>query len=68
MYRPQLMDTGKKILGTRLYEKLMHVTIYGHFVGGATVDQIQRRVETLNNIGVGALLFIPIEEAIGEHR
>lgn len=60
------MKLGQKVLGKKLFEKLMESTFYGHFVAGADQVSIQPRIQHLREHGVKAILDYSVEEDIAE--
>ncbi|KAL4226794.1 Hydroxyproline dehydrogenase [Mactra antiquata] len=61
----KIMNVSKTILGTRLYNKCMKLTMYGQFVAGETIDELQQTTKTLQDYGLGPMLCLPIEEDAG---
>lgn len=56
-----LMNVSKKIFGQKLFEKMMRLTFYGHFVAGADEAEIRPRVERLRAFGVKSILDYSVE-------
>ncbi len=48
----QLMKLGQKVLGNRLFGKLMKATFYGHFVAGEDRQTIKPAIHRLHTFGV----------------
>ncbi|XP_059809147.1 hydroxyproline dehydrogenase [Hypanus sabinus] len=64
----KVMHWSCRLLGRRLFEQLMKVTVYGQFVAGETVPEVQGCTEALRRAGVRPMLAVPIEEDAGEDR
>lgn len=64
----KLMRLGHKILGKKLFEKIMEGTIYGHFVAGADQVTIQPNIQRLREFGVKAILDYSVEEDISQEE
>jgi len=62
----KLMKLGQKVMGKKLFEKVMESTFYGHFVAGPDEVAIQPRLQHLREHGVKAILDYSVEEDIGE--
>ncbi|TSU24199.1 Proline dehydrogenase 1, mitochondrial [Bagarius yarrelli] len=58
----ELMDLSKKLLGQRLFEKLMKMTFYGQFVAGEDHQSIKPLIQKNRTFGVGAVLDYSVEE------
>ena len=58
------MSSGRKLLGQTLFEFVMHKTVYGQFVAGETLPNIQQNIKELRECGIGTMLFVPTEEDI----
>lgn len=59
------MNVSRGLLGTRLYNKCMKATIYGQFVAGETVSELQKTTEMMQENNFGPMLCLPIEEDAG---
>ncbi|XP_026302904.1 proline dehydrogenase 1, mitochondrial [Piliocolobus tephrosceles] len=68
----QLLYVSRKILGQRLFNKLMKMTFYGHFVAGEDQESIQPLLRHNRAFGVGAILDYGVEEDLSpeeaEHK
>uniref|UniRef100_U3BBH1 Proline dehydrogenase n=1 Tax=Callithrix jacchus TaxID=9483 RepID=U3BBH1_CALJA len=68
----QLLYVARKLLGERLFNKLMKMTFYGHFVAGEDQESIQPLIRHNRAFGVGTILDYGVEEDLGpeeaEHR
>ncbi|XP_062919101.1 hydroxyproline dehydrogenase isoform X2 [Mobula hypostoma] len=64
----KMMQWSSRLLGRRLFEWLMKVTVYGQFVAGETVPEIQGCTEALRRVGVHTMLAVPLEDDVGEVR
>lgn len=58
----QLMKLGKKVLGQRLFRKLMKSTFYGQFVAGEDQDEIRPVIQRMQSFGVKSILDYSAEE------
>ncbi|XP_060071036.1 hydroxyproline dehydrogenase-like [Ylistrum balloti] len=57
-----LMNTGRKVLGNRLFDSLAKPTVYGQFVGGDTPESLLQTVVKMRKMGVGPLVAVAMEE------
>jgi len=64
----KLMSLGKKVLGKKLFEKIMESSFYGHFVAGADQVTIQPNIRRLREFGVKAILDYSVEEDISQEE
>ncbi|KAL0625890.1 Proline dehydrogenase 1, mitochondrial [Plecturocebus cupreus] len=68
----QLLYVARKLLGERLFNKLMKMTFYGHFVAGEDQESIQPLIRHNRAFGVGTILDYGVEEDLSpeeaEHR
>lgn len=64
----QLMELSKKLLGQRLFEKLMKMTFYGQFVAGEDHNSIKPLIEKNRAFGVGAVLDYSVEEDLTQEE
>jgi hypothetical protein len=48
----QLMKLGQKVLGHRLFSRLMKATFYGHFVAGEDRQTIKPAIHRMHTFGV----------------
>ena len=60
----KIMMIGKKILGVKLFEKLMKATVYGHFVGGETMEEVQPLMEKMKKLGVHSIIDYSAEDDV----
>nr|XP_039318342.1 proline dehydrogenase 1, mitochondrial isoform X2 [Saimiri boliviensis boliviensis] len=58
----QLLYVARKLLGERLFNKLMKMTFYGHFVAGEDQESIQPLIRHNRAFGVGTILDYGVEE------
>lgn len=56
------MDLSKKLLGQKVFEKLMKITFYGQFVAGEDHQSIKPLIQKNRAFGVGAVLDYSVEE------
>lgn len=64
----QLMELSKKLLGQRLFEKLMKMTFYGQFVAGEDHNAIKPLIRKNQAFGVGAVLDYSVEEDLTQEE
>ena len=57
-----LLNFGRRVLGRRLFNKLMKATIYGQFVGGEDKKDIQGTISKNMAFGVKSILDYSAEE------
>uniref|UniRef100_A0A2P2HY78 Proline dehydrogenase n=1 Tax=Hirondellea gigas TaxID=1518452 RepID=A0A2P2HY78_9CRUS len=62
----KLMKFGQKVLGATIFEKVMKLTFYGHFVAGEDQIRIQPTLERLRSFGVKSILDYSVEEDLSE--
>jgi len=67
-YYWQIINVCKKVAGKNLFEFIMKKTIYGHFVAGATQEDIKDRVKLNRQFGVKSILDYSVEEDITEDK
>lgn len=58
----QLLHVSRKLLGQRIFDKLMKMTFYGHFVAGEDQESIRPLIQHNKAFGVGSILDYGIEE------
>ncbi|OWF56650.1 hydroxyproline dehydrogenase-like isoform X2 [Mizuhopecten yessoensis] len=58
----QLMNTSRKVLGRRLFDKIAKGTVYGQFVGGDSPESLRTTVARLHDTGIGPLVAVSMEE------
>ena len=58
----QLLHVTRKLLGQRMFDKLMKMTFYGHFVAGEDQESIRPLIQHNKAFGVGSILDYGIEE------
>uniref|UniRef100_A0A8C8RA95 Proline dehydrogenase n=1 Tax=Pelusios castaneus TaxID=367368 RepID=A0A8C8RA95_9SAUR len=58
----QLMTLSRKLLGQQLFETLMKMTFYGHFVAGEDQEAIKPLIQRNRAFGVGSVLDYSVEE------
>ena len=58
----QLLNFGRRVLGRRLFNRLMKATIYGQFVGGEDKVDIQSTITKNMAFGVKSILDYSAEE------
>uniref|UniRef100_A0A1I8HJ96 Proline dehydrogenase n=2 Tax=Macrostomum lignano TaxID=282301 RepID=A0A1I8HJ96_9PLAT len=62
------MHLSRKLLGKRLFEKLMKMTFYGQFVGGENQAAIKPLIERNRAFGVKAILDYSAEQDLSEEE
>lgn len=58
----QLLHLTRRLLGQRLFEKLMKMTFYGQFVAGEDQESIRPLIRHNRAFGVGSILDYGVEE------
>lgn len=58
----QLFQVARKLLGQRMFERLMKMTFYGHFVAGEDQESIRPLIRHNKAFGVGFILDYGVEE------
>uniref|UniRef100_A0A8C9DEM8 Proline dehydrogenase n=1 Tax=Prolemur simus TaxID=1328070 RepID=A0A8C9DEM8_PROSS len=58
----QLLHFARKLLGQRLFDKLMKMTFYGQFVAGEDQESIRPLIQHNKAFGVGSILDYSVEE------
>ncbi|KFO34817.1 Proline dehydrogenase 1, mitochondrial [Fukomys damarensis] len=58
----QLFHIARKLMGQRLFDKLMKMTFYGHFVAGEDQESIRPLIQHNKAFGVGSILDYGVEE------
>lgn len=64
----KLLSVSRRLLGRRLFEWGMRGSVYGQFVAGETLPEIQACMERLARLGIRPMLAVPIEEDLGESK
>lgn len=64
----ELMDLTKKVVGQKLFEKLMKMTFYGQFVAGEDHNSIKPLIQKNQAFGVGAVLDYSVEEDLTQEE
>ncbi|XP_039728769.1 proline dehydrogenase 1, mitochondrial [Pteropus medius] len=58
----QLLHLSRRFLGQKLFDKLMKMTFYGHFVAGEDQESIRPLIQHNRTFGVGSILDYGVEE------
>lgn len=58
----QLLHVARKLLGQRMFDRLMKMTFYGHFVAGEDQESIRPLIRHNKAFGVGSILDYGMEE------
>uniref|UniRef100_A0A7N5K464 Proline dehydrogenase n=1 Tax=Ailuropoda melanoleuca TaxID=9646 RepID=A0A7N5K464_AILME len=61
-HQEQLLHLTRRLLGQRLFEKLMKMTFYGQFVAGEDQESIRPLIRHNRAFGVGSILDYGVEE------
>ncbi|XP_041534102.1 proline dehydrogenase 1, mitochondrial [Microtus oregoni] len=61
-HHEKLLHVTRKLLGQRMFDKLMKMTFYGHFVAGEDQESIRPLIQHNKAFGVGSILDYGIEE------
>ncbi|KAL1787806.1 proline dehydrogenase 1, mitochondrial isoform X1 [Sigmodon hispidus] len=71
-HHEQLLHVARKLLGQRMFDRLMKMTFYGHFVAGEDQESIRPLIQHNKAFGVGSILDYGLEEDLSpeeaEHR
>lgn len=59
---PKLLHFARRLLGQRLFDKLMKMTFYGQFVAGEDQESIRPLIRHNKLFGVGSILDYGVEE------
>ena len=62
------MKVGRTVLGKRLFNLLMKLSFYGHFVAGEDQEAIKPTIQNMERFGVGSILDYSVEEDISEEK
>ncbi|XP_054848312.1 hydroxyproline dehydrogenase isoform X2 [Eublepharis macularius] len=65
---PTLLSISRRVLGRRLWDSLLRLTLYGQFVAGETPEEIKGTLHRLQQFKVRPLLAVPIEEDVGQAK
>ncbi|KAL5016145.1 hypothetical protein ScPMuIL_005734 [Solemya velum] len=60
----RILKWSKKILGKRLFKKMMRSTFYGHFVAGEDIEEIRPVITKNRMFGVKSILDYSVEKDI----
>ncbi|NXV39511.1 HYPDH dehydrogenase, partial [Rissa tridactyla] len=58
----------RRVLGERLWGRLLRATFYGQFVGGQTHGEVVATARRLRAVGLRPMLALPIEEDVGQEK
>ncbi|XP_005077583.1 proline dehydrogenase 1, mitochondrial isoform X2 [Mesocricetus auratus] len=61
-HHEQLLRVARKLLGQRMFDRLMKMTFYGHFVAGEDQESIRPLIRHNKAFGVGSILDYGVEE------
>lgn len=57
-----MFRVARKLLGQRMFDRLMKMTFYGHFVAGEDQESIKPLIRRNKAFGVGFILDYGLEE------
>ncbi|KAL6046646.1 hypothetical protein STEG23_017552 [Scotinomys teguina] len=60
-HHEQLLHVARKLLGQRMFDRLMKMTVYGHFVAGEDQESIRPLIRHNKAFGVGCILDYGVE-------
>ncbi|XP_066221416.1 proline dehydrogenase 1, mitochondrial [Saccopteryx leptura] len=63
-HHQQLLHLTRRLLGQRLFDKLMKMTFYGQFVAGEDQESIRPLIQHNRAFGVGSILDYGVEEDV----
>ncbi|XP_051829222.1 proline dehydrogenase 1, mitochondrial isoform X1 [Antechinus flavipes] len=64
----ELLALSQKLLGQRLFDRLMKMTFYGQFVGGEDQEAIKPLIKHNQAFGVGSILDYSVEEDLSHEE
>ncbi|KAM5262468.1 proline dehydrogenase 1, mitochondrial [Ctenodactylus gundi] len=64
----QLLHIARKLMGQRLFDKLMKMTFYGQFVAGEDQESIRPLIQRNKAYGVGSILDYGVEEDLSSEE
>ncbi|KAE8634410.1 hypothetical protein XENTR_v10002298 [Xenopus tropicalis] len=64
----QILSLSKKVLGQKLFEKMMKMTFYGQFVAGEDQESIKPVIRRNQAFGVGSVLDYSVEEDLTQEE
>lgn len=64
----KLVKIGYKVLGKRIFEKVMKMSVYGHFVAGDNKHDIFNCISELKKNGIRCILDYSVEEDISDEQ
>ncbi|OCU01760.1 hypothetical protein XELAEV_18007536mg [Xenopus laevis] len=64
----QILSLSKKVLGQKLFEKMMKMTFYGQFVAGEDQESIKPLIRRNQAFGVGSVLDYSVEEDLTQEE
>ena len=64
----QLINSGRSILGQKLFEKLMKATVYGQFVAGEDLDTLKPVVARMRREGIRSILDYAVEDDVKDEK
>ncbi|XP_037353603.1 proline dehydrogenase 1, mitochondrial [Talpa occidentalis] len=67
-HHEQLLHLARRLLGQRLFDKLMKMTFYGQFVAGEDQESIRPLIQHNRAFGVGSILDYGVEEDLSSEE
>ncbi|CAG0898934.1 unnamed protein product [Darwinula stevensoni] len=67
-HNPQLMKLGQKLLGKKLFAKVMKASFYGHFVAGENPKEVKPMIDRMRSFGVKSILDYSAEEDLSSEE
>ncbi|XP_070256213.1 proline dehydrogenase 1, mitochondrial [Myotis yumanensis] len=67
-HHEQLLHFTRRLLGQRLFDRLMKMTFYGQFVAGEDQESIQPLIRHNRAFGVGSILDYGVEEDLSQEE
>ncbi|XP_036209349.1 proline dehydrogenase 1, mitochondrial-like isoform X2 [Myotis myotis] len=67
-HHEQLLHFTRRLLGQRLFDRLMKMTFYGQFVAGEDQESIQPLIQHNRAFGVGSILDYGVEEDLSQEE
>ncbi|VDN28164.1 unnamed protein product, partial [Gongylonema pulchrum] len=61
-----IMARMRRVLGERIFKKLLKLTFFGHFVGGENLNEVKETMIRLQSCGVKSILDYSVESDISQ--
>ena len=62
------MKLGQKLLGKKLFAKVMKASFYGHFVAGENPQELKPMIDRMKSFGVKSILDYSAEEDLSSEE